>query len=156
MFTVSPPSDSCPGSCAELDPCRYRLSIVSPARSRAASRMLTISERIDRYQHMANIRLCLVSTCCRQILQLPATGEATDIDLPICESLLQVLIDSLIRDLADQGKIRHANFLLLRAFKDSLADLALRAASCRGRGILIATCALCHRLVRTGMSAGAP
>jgi len=118
--------------------------------------MLTISERIDRYQHMANVCLRLVSTSAHQTFQLPAIGETTDIYLSIGEPLLQVLIDSLIRDLANQGKIRHTNFLLLCAFEYGLADLPLRAASCGRRGILIATCALCHRLVRIGMSAGAP
>ena len=105
---------------------------------------------------MANVRLHLVSTFLPQAPKLAATGEATNIDLPIRKSLLQVLIDSLVRNLADQRKIRHTNFLLLCAFEYGLADLPLRAASCGRRGILIATCALCHRLVRIGMSAGAP
>jgi len=88
--------------------------------------------------------------------KLPSSCDLTNINLPIRKSLLQVLIDSLIRDLADQRKIRHTHFLLLCAFEHGLANLPLGAACRGGRGVLVATCALCYRLVRIGMSAGAP
>lgn len=100
--------------------------------------------------------VCTLSALPLPISKLPFTAGMTDVNLSIRKSLLQVLVDSLIRNLANQGKIRHADFLLLCAFEDSLADLTLRAACRGGRGILVATCALCHRLVRNGMSAGDP
>lgn len=42
---------------------------------------------------------------------------STYIDLCVLEALLQILIDCLIRDFADQGKVRDADFLFLRALK---------------------------------------
>ena len=56
------------------------------------------------------------------ILTLLFLGN-THIYLRIFESLLQVVIDSLIRDLADQGKIRYANLLLLCTFKYRFFDI---------------------------------
>ena len=45
--------------------------------------------------------------------------------LPMLKALLQILIYSFVRDLAQQGQIRDTNFLLLRDFERSLLDLRL-------------------------------
>lgn len=47
--------------------------------------------------------------------------------LPMLKALLQILIYSFVRDLAQQGQIRDTNFLLLRDFERSLLDLRLPA-----------------------------
>ena len=44
----------------------------------------------------------------------------TYVDFRILESLLEILVDRLVRDLADECQIGHSNLLLLRALKDSL------------------------------------
>lgn len=44
------------------------------------------------------------------------------------ESQLQVIVDGLVRNLAEQRKIRHTNLLLLRGLEDSLPDLGLSPA----------------------------
>ena len=44
----------------------------------------------------------------------------TYVNFRILESLLEILVDRLIRDLANECQIGHSNFLLLRALKDSL------------------------------------
>lgn len=65
------------------------------------------------------------------------------IDFAILEPLLQVVVDGLVGDLADQGEVGNANLLLLGALEDGLADLGLAAAGgLRGGGILLAPCAL--------------
>ena len=47
------------------------------------------------------------------------------IDLSIFEPLLQIVIDSLVRDLADQRKVGDSHFFLLCTFKYRLPDLGL-------------------------------
>jgi hypothetical protein len=48
--------------------------------------------------------------------------------LSILESLLQIVIDSFIRDLTDQSKIRNPHFLLLCGIESGLLDIRLAAA----------------------------
>lgn len=43
----------------------------------------------------------------------------------ILKSFLQILVDSFIRDLADQSKIRYSYFLLLCRIESSLLDIRL-------------------------------
>lgn len=65
-----------------------------------------------------------------------ASGS-THVYLAIFESLLQVLVDGLIRNLADQGEIRYTDFLLLGGLEDGLGSelgLGLSAASGLARG----------------------
>ncbi len=65
-----------------------------------------------------------------------ASGS-THVYLAIFESLLQVLIDSLVGDLADQRKIRYTDFLLLGGLEDGLGcelGLWLGASSSLARG----------------------
>jgi hypothetical protein len=45
--------------------------------------------------------------------------------LGILEALLQVVVDGLVRDLADKREIRHSDFLLLRCLEHGPLDLAL-------------------------------
>lgn len=50
---------------------------------------------------------------------------STYIDLCILKALLQILINCLVGDLADQGKVRHSNFLFLRALKYRFSNFRL-------------------------------
>lgn len=50
------------------------------------------------------------------------------VDFAILETFLQVLVDSLIGDLAQQGEIRDTDFLLLSDLKGRLLDLRLAVA----------------------------
>jgi hypothetical protein len=68
----------------------------------------------------------------------------THVDLAIFEALLQILVDSLIRDLADQREIRDSDFLLLGGFEDGLLRELRLGLSCGG--ILLAPCALRYGL----------
>lgn len=53
----------------------------------------------------------------------------TYVDLRILKALLQIVIDRLIRDLADQGEIRHSNLLLLGTLEHRLLNLGLPPAA---------------------------
>lgn len=44
------------------------------------------------------------------------------------ESQLQVIVDGLVRNLAEQRKIRHTNLLLLCSLEDGLSDLGFSPA----------------------------
>jgi hypothetical protein len=66
---------------------------------------------------------------------------ATHVYLAIFEALLQVVVDGLVGDLADQREIRDANFLLLGALEDGLLG-ELRRWLAPGLGGLLAPCAL--------------
>lgn len=54
------------------------------------------------------------------------------IDLCIFESLLQIVVDGLVGNFADQRKIRNPDFLLLGRVEGSLPDIGLGTAICRG------------------------
>lgn len=70
--------------------------------------------------------------------------------LRILKSLLQVVVDRFVRDLADQCEIRYPHLLLLGGLEDGfLCELCLLAAAAglfRATGILLAPGALCYRL----------
>lgn len=86
-------------------------------------------------------RVCLVA----QHLLL----KVTYIDLGILKAFLQVVIDRLIRNLANQCKIRNPHLFLLSSLKDCLSDLRLRSSGWRrgGRGLFTPTGALGNGLV---------
>ena len=73
-----------------------------------------------------------------------------DISVDFCsfEALLQIIVDRLVRNLADERKVRNSDFLLLRALE--LGFLNIRpsptALGLRRALVLLATCALCDRL----------
>lgn len=94
---------------------------------------LTISEWIDGHQYMSNI--CL-PTCQYRIYRY-SPMVAAHINLPILESLLQVVIDRLVRHFADQGKIRDSHFLLLGRVECGLLDIRFTASPSR-LGCLVA------------------
>lgn len=52
------------------------------------------SERVDRYQHRAYVR----------------------VNFPVCPALLQVVVDAFVTDCRQQGHIRHSNLFLLKSF----------------------------------------
>ena len=83
-------------------------------------------------------------------LLIPTLEHSTYINLSILKPLLQIVIDSLIRDLTDQRKIRHADLLLLCALKHRFPDLRLASSAAAGRlgitGFLLAAGALRDRL----------
>ena len=76
-------------------------------------------------------------------------GRSTHVDLAILEALLQIVVDSLVGNLADQRQVRDAHFLLLGCLEDSLCcELGLlpRASSSAGGGrILLAPSAFRYR-----------
>ena len=50
---------------------------------------------------------------------------STDINLRILEALFQILIDCFIRDFANQGEVRDADFLLFRTLKHRFSNFRL-------------------------------
>lgn len=75
---------------------------------------------------------------------------STDIDLGILKALLQILINCLIRNFADQGKVRHADFFLLRALKHRFSNFRLPSpiiCPFRGCQIFLSAGAFCNTLV---------
>lgn len=76
-------------------------------------------------------------------------GRSTHVDLAILEALLQVVVDGLVGNLADQRQVRDAHFLLLGCLEDSLCcELGLlpwASSSAGGRRILLAPSALRYR-----------
>jgi hypothetical protein len=66
-----------------------------------------VSEGIDGDEHMANV----------------------GVDLAVLEALLQVVVDGLVGDLAQQRQIRDSDLFLLGDFKGGLLDLRLRIAA---------------------------
>jgi len=70
--------------------------------------------------------------------------DATHIDLAILKALLQVVVDGLVGNLANEGKIRDSHLLLLGALESGLPDLGLAAAAAGlcGSGILLSSSAL--------------
>lgn len=51
------------------------------------------------------------------------------VDLAMLESLLQVVVDCFVGDLAEQSQIGNADFLLLSDFEGGLLDVGLRIAA---------------------------
>ena len=82
-------------------------------------------------------------------------ARPTYVDLRVFKSLLQVVIDGFVRDLADEGEIRNSNFLLLSALKNGLPDLGPSpSATCRLSIaiVLLASSALCDCLSKVAIS----
>lgn len=74
----------------------------------------------------------------------------------IFKPLLQIVVDSLVRNLADKREIRNSNLFLLGAFEDGLPDLGLSPSTARRLGIaivLLPTGALCDCLFDLSQSA---
>ena len=73
------------------------------------------------------------------------------VNFGILESLFQVVIDGLVGDLADERQIRDPDLLLLGAFELGFFDLRLpptpTGRRLRRALVLLAACALCHRLL---------
>lgn len=61
------------------------------------------------------------------------------VDLAILEALLQVVIDGLVGNLADQSKIRHSDLLLLGRLECRLLDLGLAAGRLCGSRVLLSS-----------------
>ena len=130
---------------------RYQLPVVSstPLLFAVPEDEPTIAERVDGYQHMSNVGLSLqVSTWPGNS---PARRHSTHVDFCILEPLLQIVIDSLVRYLADKGEIRDPNLLFLRALKHGFSDLrlpsSLPSTSLFGTwSILPPSCAFCDPL----------
>ena len=72
------------------------------------------------------------------------------VDLGVLKAFLQVIVNSLIANLADQRQIRYADLLLLRAFEDRFLDLGFAAPApaegLAGAGVFLAPGALRDRL----------
>ena len=82
-------------------------------------------------------------------------GMSTHVDFAILEALLQVVVDGLVRNLADQRQVRDADFLLLGRLEDGLGrELLLlpRASSAGSASILFAPGALRYRLYKHSVS----
>ena len=119
------PVGSCPCTSPVLDPCIYPLAQVSWIWGlERALETHNLGMDWRRPAHGRYRSANLVSPC--------ANSCACDfcpayIDFCILESFLQVIVDSFVRDLAQECKIRDAHFLLLSALKDGLLDLGLSA-----------------------------
>jgi len=61
--------------------------------------------------------------------------------LATLEALLQVFVDSFVGDLAQQGQVGDANFLLLRDFEGGFLGPCAGASACTGGASLRALCA---------------
>jgi hypothetical protein len=67
----------------------------------------------------------------------------THVDLAILKALLEVVVDGLVGDLANQREIRDTDLLLLGRLEDGLCcELGLLLCRAGGAGILLAPCAL--------------
>lgn len=79
-------------------------------------------------------------------------GKSTHVDFAILEALLQVVVDGLVRDLADQRQIRDSHLLLLGGLENSFGrelGLLLPRTSSSAAGsssIFLAPGALSYRL----------
>lgn len=76
----------------------------------------------------------------------------TYVDLRVLKSFLEVLVDGLVRDLAEQREVRHSNLLLLRALEHRLLDLGPPSITSARRlfritGILLPSRTLGNRLL---------
>jgi hypothetical protein len=76
---------------------------------------------------------------------------STHVDFAILEALLQIVVDGLVRHLADECEIRDADFLLLGALEDGLL-CELRLLLPTGGGLLLAPCALRNSLYTASVS----
>lgn len=73
---------------------------------------------------MANV--CLRSKSALPFhLYVQSCASSTYVDFRILKPFLQIIIYSLVRYLADEGKIRNSDLLLLGALKGGLSDLGL-------------------------------
>jgi len=71
-------------------------------------------------------------------------SQGAYIDFAILESLLQVVVDGLVGNLADKGEIRNSDFLLLCRLEGRLLDLRLPSTGSGlcGGGILLSSSSL--------------
>jgi hypothetical protein len=112
----------------------------------------TVAERVDRDQHVADVCLHLSSAAvplclCVCMRRRAGASWSTHVYLAILESLLQVLVDGFVGDLADQREIRDSDLLLLGRLEDSFrCELGLRLRGSGTSGILLAPGALRYRL----------
>ena len=123
---------------------KYPLPVVSWMSLSRQHDFLTVSKRIDGYQDMSNVRL--VWSLARLLSIETWIHCSAYIYFGIFESLLQVVVYSFIRNLAQKCKVRHAHLFLFRTFKDSFLDLGFPSSASwwivRTRSILLAACAL--------------
>lgn len=103
---------------------------------------------------MANVSLRSKSALPSHLHFQPC-AQPTYVDFRILEAFLQIVIDSLVRYLANECKIRDSDLLLLGALKGGLSNLRL-SPSAAGRlriaSVLLAAGALCYCLSKPRIS----
>jgi hypothetical protein len=109
---------------------------------------------------MANVCLCHCQStspavfCASLWCGAGAWDSITHVDFAILKPLLQIVVDGLVGDFANQREIRDSNFLLLGRLKDGLlCELGLLLPRARGGSIFFAPCALRNCLYTLGVSA---
>jgi hypothetical protein len=138
LLCAAPPAYSCPCSSRGPGRCICPLPAVSMGVMQAHMSLHTVAERIDRDEHVSDICLrpwsvgVLVCGCLSLRRGVGASGS-THVYLAILESLLQVVVDGLVGDLADQGQVGDSDFLLLGRLEDGLCcELGLGGCPCGG------------------------
>lgn len=153
---VVSPADFCPGMNPRPGPYIFPLPYVSLMieKERTTERLrsrkgLTDTSTWPMYVYLMPLVSHRTPTACML---------STYIDLRILEALLQIFIDCLVRDFTDQGKVRHPDLFLLRAFEHSFSHLWLSPSiicSFDGCGVFSSTGAFCNPLFPPdGQSAG--
>jgi hypothetical protein len=90
--------------------CVYAHCRLSVPFARALKLPPTVAEWIHRHQHVSDVCLDLRQLLCSVYLRASVWRGAvarrrTHVDFAILESLLQIVVDGLVRDLADQRKV---------------------------------------------------
>jgi hypothetical protein len=158
---AAPPACSCPCSCPA--PCLCICPLPTVSTSPLGAQDATYNRGKD-LRTPARVQCMSVppSVSCAHCLYISVRRGAcacgsTHVNFAILEAFLEVVVDGLVRDFADEREIRDTDFLLLGRLEDGfLCELGawLSPAGCLGSSaILLAPGALCYCLCGEHVSA---
>jgi hypothetical protein len=158
---AAPPACSCPCSCPApyLCICPLRAVSISPLGAQEATYSRGRDSRTPARVQCMSMPPSVSRAHCLYISARRGADAcgSTYVDFAILEAFLEIVVDGLVGDLADQREIRDTDFLLLGRLEDGLlceVGTRLSPAGCLGSSaVLLAPGALCYCLCGEHVSA---